>query len=502
MQCIVYCNVDRIKHLLRTGADQTQFDVIVVGSGMAGLSAAALLTSRGKRVLVLEANYLPGGCSSSYYRQGYWFESGATTLVGLGDSMPLQYVLDETGIKFEAWPLALPMQVHLGNKTINRYPNINLWIDEAERQFGVPQRKFWKHCHAISEFVWQSALQQLYFPPEKLSDVANLLGTIGTKQLAQAPAAFRSTESLLKQYNLNHHTDFRRFVDEQLIITAQNHMPQVNQLFGATALCYTNYPNYYVPGGLINMAGAFVKYLVSHQSDYRSRQPVRSITRSADGYRVFTEKDTFDARQVIAAIPLNNMQQIADFELNKRTTNHVLGADKLWSAYQLSLVFKRRRDYASIHHQIHLNEPLEGLGAHSLFLSMSHPDDTTRAPEGLIVASVSAHLPAGSQYAPNEELLNRQVIDLLQRKGFLKREDVVYMHSSTQTDWEKWTRRQYGFVGGYPQYADTKPWQMNGHRLNDAGAYICGDSTYPGQGIPGATLSGIIAANKLLSDWG
>ncbi|MCH8549115.1 MAG: NAD(P)-binding protein, partial [Balneolaceae bacterium] len=40
------------------------FDVIVAGSGMGGMTAAALLASEGLSVLILEASHVPGGCSS------------------------------------------------------------------------------------------------------------------------------------------------------------------------------------------------------------------------------------------------------------------------------------------------------------------------------------------------------------------------------------------------------------------------------------------------------
>ena len=76
----------------------------------------------------------------------------------------------------------------------------------------------------------------------------------------------------------------------------------------------------------------------------------------------------------------------------------------------------------------------------------------------------------------------------------------MYRHSSPHGAWEKWTARAHGFVGGYPQYIDIKPWMMKDVRLDGKRAYICGDSTYPGQGIPGACLSGIIAVEKMRLD--
>lgn len=41
---------------------------------------------------------------------------------------------------------------------------------------------------------------------------------------------------------------------------------------------------------------------------------------------------------------------------------------------------------------------------------------------------------------------------------------------------------------------------MKDARLDHKGVYVCGDTVYPGQGIVGACLSGIIAAEKLWRD--
>lgn len=469
---------------------------------MAGLTTAALLTKNGLKVLVLEANYLPGGCTSSYFRKGYWFEAGATTLVGLGNGMPLQHVLDETGININAWHLDTPMQVHMAGEVLTRYEKLDRWIAEATRVWGGGQQQFWEQSYKISQFVWRSALKQLRFPPENMGDIIHTVGQASFNQIKYLPLAFKSTEKMLHDYGHQNKSGFRAFVDEQLMITAQNIANEVNQLFGATALCYTNYPNYYVPGGLINLVAPFVDYLINNGSDYRSRQPVTAISETNGHYSVSTPTHTFTAPKVVSALPINNtLPLLKKLERPISNTWTQLTNEKLNSAYQLSLVFKRQDKFPSIHHQIHLDRPLPGLNSGSIFLSMNHPEDEIRAPVGLTVGSVTTHISLSSiGEAVNQEQVNRSIIKVLVQKGFLKPEDIVHHHSADQHAWERWTRRKFGFVGGYPQFMQTKPWQMNGNRLIDNSFYVCGDSTYPGQGIPGVTLSGIITANKLLSD--
>lgn len=49
------------------------FDIVVLGAGLGGLSAAACLTRQGYRVAVLERHYLPGGCCHTFEYGEYSF---------------------------------------------------------------------------------------------------------------------------------------------------------------------------------------------------------------------------------------------------------------------------------------------------------------------------------------------------------------------------------------------------------------------------------------------
>ena len=61
-----------------------EFDTIIIGSGVGGLSTAICLARAGQKVLVLEQHYVPGGWSHSFTLQGQRFSPGVH-YVGLID---------------------------------------------------------------------------------------------------------------------------------------------------------------------------------------------------------------------------------------------------------------------------------------------------------------------------------------------------------------------------------------------------------------------------------
>ena len=62
-----------------SAATTNEWDAVVVGSGIGGLSCAAILATAGKRVLVCEAHDRAGGVAHDYEVQGFTFEAASAT---------------------------------------------------------------------------------------------------------------------------------------------------------------------------------------------------------------------------------------------------------------------------------------------------------------------------------------------------------------------------------------------------------------------------------------
>ena len=105
----------------------TKKDIIVVGGGIAGLTAALSLAHKGKDVLLLEKNERCGGLMNSFVRDGFCFEGGARALVNAGLVKPL---MKEFGIDLEVLPNPITLGIEdrtlviAGGKSLDDYARL------------------------------------------------------------------------------------------------------------------------------------------------------------------------------------------------------------------------------------------------------------------------------------------------------------------------------------------------------------------------------------------
>ncbi len=92
------------------------YDVVIIGSGIGGLCCGSLLALTGKKVLICEAHYKPGGVAHGFNRDGYCFESGPSLWSGIGTwptKNPLGQILyllnEQIDVKtYKSWKVLFP----------------------------------------------------------------------------------------------------------------------------------------------------------------------------------------------------------------------------------------------------------------------------------------------------------------------------------------------------------------------------------------------------------
>ncbi|PLZ77976.1 FAD-dependent oxidoreductase, partial [Fischerella thermalis] len=136
---------------------KTKSRVIIIGAGIGGLTAGALLARRGYSVLILDQALVPGGCASTFKRKGFTFDVGATQVAGLEPGGIHYRIFSELEIDLPpATPCDPACAVFLPgeNTPINVWRDPQKWQEERQRQFPGSE-PFWQLIAELFKASWK-----------------------------------------------------------------------------------------------------------------------------------------------------------------------------------------------------------------------------------------------------------------------------------------------------------------------------------------------------------
>lgn len=483
-------------------------NVLVVGSGIGGLTAGSLLAKAGWSVTLLEASSELGGCASKFKRHKFVFPVGATLGMGLEPGGIHNRVFRFLDKPLPIEPLERVMEMVHPERTFVFHKNRTQHVDAIVAHF--PQ-----HADAIRSFyqeIFQTAaiVRTLMdplpsLPPATAKEWTFLATSVRPKHIKLLPLFNQTLGQRLKKHGLNDVLEFRHMIDGLLIDSMQTGSEDVAYLLAAVALDIYHEGAYYVPGGLYRFAELMGASLAENGGTLKKRRTIEKLTPFGDGWVATDHRgNTYEATDVILNVPIQQLTKLLSPDLVAKLKMPLRDgiAGETWTTLTL---------YLAVDSSL-LPEPLpafrqistsEGLaeGGH-FFMSASLPGDELRAPTGFQTVTISTHSrqdqwASKEKYEHTREVLTERMLDAIQQliPGF--REAIVHQESGAPKAWERFAGRPHGFVGGFPQTLDAALFHAISHHSGLPHLYVCGDHIFPGGGTIGAAASGIHAARSV-----
>ncbi|MGQ9474713.1 MAG: phytoene desaturase family protein [Actinomycetota bacterium] len=496
------------------------YDAVVIGAGLGGLSCAADLAHSGFRTLVLENTGQVGGCCSSYDHQGYRFDIGASVV-------ELAWVIDalfqKLGKRTEDYIDFIPVDPIYGFVTADgRRFSYPVSVEETRQviaRFSEEDARSWERFAAVGSEAINFAFGRV---------MTESMGSL--KDMVKVAVTNPKLAKYLKYMVLNFESVLCSFFKND---TVRASMSLQSYFIGLPpALCpgyvaflaYSEHEGIFYPrGGMIAIPQGIATAFRESGGDIRfNSRVVRVLT---EGKRV-RGVELADGTHIESRIVVSN--------INAKTLYlDLIGEEKLpaWAkraiksypvsipAPMIMLGLDSRPDldahhtfcYATLQemNRIWFEDYLAGRVPEGGFMLISWPThaDPSLAPEGhhcLNLVSFAPYRLAEGDWDSYKERYLEKMLGLLERNfGLRLREHIEVARVNTPRDFERMLLHPEGAVYGLQNdITCAAAFRPSVRSRVFQGLYLTGASTHLGGGIAPTVGSGMVAADFILRDFG
>ncbi len=483
--------------------------VIVIGSGLGGLSAAVLLAKKGFQVQLFEQNLTPGGKMNQIREQGFYFDTGPSLL-----TMPfvIDEIFAECGVERKKQLEFIPIE------PVCRY----FWSDGTQLDASVDVSGM---MAALAEFSKEDAAN---FP--LFLNYARRIYELTADVFLFSP--IHEISKILKWQNLSkilsvHQIDPFRTVHESVSRFFKH--PKIIQLFNRYAtyngsdpyrapatlniIPYVEYGlgSFYIKGGMYQLVEKLVELAqqlgVKIQTNCRVDQII-SQNRKLQGVQI--QKDFLPADFVVCNgdVVVSYNELIADFEPRRKKLNQLeaslSGLVFLWGIDKKFPQLAHHNIIFSDNYQLEFKQIFGEKTIPSdptIYIAISSKKDPDHAPENSENWFVLLNIPPLNtkiNWASAVESLRSIVLNKLKQAGMDVSSHILFEKIFTPEDFYRLYRSNQGSIYGIASNDRNTAFKRPPNRNRDIqGLYFAGGSSHPGGGVPLTMLSGKLCADLI-----